>query len=41
MVTRKHPEGFWVHPDGKLTAGEDTEISLMELFAEVDEALQS
>jgi Uma2 family endonuclease len=41
MVTREHPNGIWIHPDGKLTAGQDTEISLTELFAEVDKVLQS
>jgi len=35
MMTREHPEGVWVHPDGNLLA-EDTGISLSELFAEVD-----
>jgi Uma2 family endonuclease len=35
MMTREHPEGIWVHPDGILIA-EDTKISLSQLFAEVD-----
>jgi Uma2 family endonuclease len=39
MLTSENPEGIWMHPDGKLTAGEDTEIPLSELFAEVDKLL--
>ncbi|MGA8027106.1 MAG: Uma2 family endonuclease [Bryobacteraceae bacterium] len=35
MMTREHPDGIWVHPDGSLKA-KDTEILLPELFAEVD-----
>ncbi len=41
MVTREHPNGIWIHPDGSLKAGQDTEIPLPELFAEVDKVLQS
>lgn len=39
MLTSENPEGIWIHPDGKLTAGEGTEIPLPELFAEVDKLL--
>ncbi len=35
MMTQEHRDGVWVHPDGNLVA-EDTEISLSEVFAEVD-----
>jgi Uma2 family endonuclease len=35
MLTREHPDGIWVHPDGNLVA-DQTEISLPEIFAEVD-----
>jgi len=35
MMTREHPDGVWVHPDGDLVAG-DTRISLSEIFLEVD-----
>ncbi len=35
MMTREHPDGIWVHPDGNLVA-DDTEIALSEIFAEVD-----
>jgi len=41
MVTREHPDGIWVKPDGNLTAGKDTEIPLTELFAEVDKVFPS
>lgn len=36
IVTPDHRDGIWIHPDGALTAGEGTEISLSEIFAEVD-----
>jgi len=36
MMMPGHPEGVWVHPDGSLTADQDTVISLPELFAELD-----
>ncbi len=35
VMTREHPDGIWIHPDGSLKA-DDTVISLPELFAEVD-----
>ncbi len=35
MMTSEHPDGVWVHPDGKLVAG-DTGIALPAIFAEVD-----
>jgi len=35
-VTAEHRDGILIHPDGALTAGDDTEISLAENFAEVD-----
>ncbi len=35
VMTREHPEPIWIHPDGSLEI-EDTEVSLPELFAEVD-----
>jgi Uma2 family endonuclease len=41
MLARENPNGIWIHPDGNLTAGPDTEIPLPELFAEVDKVLQS
>jgi hypothetical protein len=30
MMTREHPDGIYVHPDGSLTA-EDIKISLSEI----------
>ena len=30
------PEGTWIHPDGSLTADQDTVVALPEIFAEVD-----
>jgi Uma2 family endonuclease len=36
IVTAEHRDGILIHPDGALTAGDDTEISLAENFAEVD-----
>ncbi len=39
MIAPESPEGVWIHPDGTLTAGEQTEIALAELFAEVDKLL--
>lgn len=35
LMTQEHPEPVWIHPDGSLRV-EDTELSLPELFAEVD-----
>lgn len=39
MVTPENPEGVWIPVNGSLTAGEDTQISLAELFTEVDKLL--
>jgi Uma2 family endonuclease len=39
MMTSENPAGLWIHPDGNLTAGEDTQIGLAELFAELDKAV--
>jgi Uma2 family endonuclease len=36
IVMPEHREGTWIHPDGALMAGDGTEISLAEIFAEVD-----
>ena len=36
IVTSEDPDGMWIHPDGSLTADQDTVISLPELFTEVD-----
>jgi Uma2 family endonuclease len=36
IVTPEHRGGIWVHPDGALTAGDDTGSPLSEIFAEVD-----
>jgi Uma2 family endonuclease len=36
IVTAEHRDGIWIHPDGSLSAGDDTEIPLAEIFAEVD-----
>ncbi len=38
-LTPESPDGIWIHPDGSLTAGKDTEIPLPELFAQVDKLL--
>jgi Uma2 family endonuclease len=35
IMTSEQPDGEWIHPDGNLVA-ENTEISLAEIFAEVD-----
>jgi Uma2 family endonuclease len=37
IVTADHRDGVWIHPDGALTARDDTEIPLAEIFAEVDQ----
>ncbi len=34
-----NPAGIWIHPDGSLTASEDTRIALSELFAELDKLI--
>jgi len=39
LLTRESPRGIRIHPDGILTAGEDTQIPLTELFSEVDKLL--
>ncbi len=36
IMTAEHPDAIWIHPDGSLTAEQDTTVSLPELFAEVD-----
>jgi Uma2 family endonuclease len=36
IVTAEHRDGIWIHPDGALTAGDDTEIPLSEIFDEAD-----
>ncbi len=41
MVTRDNREGIAVPPEGSLTAGEDTQIPLPELFARLNKFLQN
>lgn len=36
IVTVEHRDGIWIPADGALTAGDDTEIPLAEIFTEVD-----
>ncbi len=38
MLTQEKPRPHWIHPEGALRAGE-TEISLQELFAELDKKM--
>ena len=35
------PGSVWVYPEGNLTAVEDTQIPLSEIFAEVDKMMAS
>ena len=39
MMTHDHPDAVWIQPDGSLKAGEDTQIPLAKIFAEVDRML--
>ena len=39
MVKAENREGVWIHPDGNLIAGDDTQIALSELFAEFDKLI--
>lgn len=41
MLTAASRQGIWIDPDGELTAGEGTAISLSEIFAKVDELLDA
>lgn len=38
-MTSERPEPIWIHPDGSLTADDETVIPLPQLFAEVDKIL--